>query len=162
MVKPLNEFGGWLKFFQIINVFSLILVALYFLSTLYFTAGALSSKNPLTNELKLSIAFMFTLFPALFYYTVRILKSLKIKSSHVPDEISRYIRFILLFSVIAGVVEITLFVSSDISKLVYDLFRSLIQPVVINIIWLMYFRKSVRVKEFYGQNSSTDLSSLFR
>ena len=162
MVKPLNEFGGWLKFFQIINIFSLILVTLYFLSTLYFTAGAFSLKNPLTNELKLSIAFMFTLFPALFYYTFKILKSLKTKSMHVPDEISGYIKYILLFSVIAGVVEITLFASPDLLKLVYDLFRSLIQPIAINIIWLMYFRKSVRVKEFYGQNSSTDLSSLFR
>jgi hypothetical protein len=162
MVKPLNEFGGWLKFFQIINVFSLILVTLYFLSTLYFAAGAFSSKNAFTSELKLSIAFMFTLFPALLFYTFKILKSLKIKESHVPDEISGYIRYILLFSVIAGVVEITLFAAPDISKLVYDLFRSLIQPIVINIIWLLYFRKSVRVKEFYGRNSSTDLSNLFR
>lgn len=161
MIKPLNEFGGWLKLFQIINIFSLILVTLYFLSTLYFTAGALSLKNPLTNELKLSIVFMFTLFPALFYYTVKILKSLKIKSPHVPDEISGYIRFILLVSVIAGVVEIILFSSQEISKLVYDIFRSLIQPVVMNIIWLVYFKKSVRVKEFYGQNSSIDLKSLF-
>jgi hypothetical protein len=163
MVKPLNEFGGWLKLFQIINVFSMILVTLYFLSTLYFAAGAFSSKNPLTNELKLSIAFMFTLFPALFYYTFKILKSLKIKSSHVPDEISGYIRYILIFSVIAGVVEITLFASPDISKLVYDLFRSLIQPIVINVIWLIYFRKSVRVKEFYGQNAtSANMNQMLR
>lgn len=162
MVKPLSEFGGWLRFFQFINVFSMILVLLYFLSTLYFAAGALSSKNPFTDELKLSIAFMFTLFPALFYYTFKILKSLRIKSSHIPDEISGYIRYILIISVFAGIVEMTLFAAPDISKLVYDLFRSLIQPLVINIIWLMYFRKSARVKEFYGRNSSPDSIHLFR
>jgi hypothetical protein len=68
----------------------------------------------------------------------------------VPDEISGYIRYILFLSVIAGVVEITLFASPDISKFIYNILKSLMQPIVINIIWLMYFRKSVRVKEFYG------------
>jgi len=155
MVKPLNEFGGWLKFFQVINVFCLTLLMLYFLSTLYYAAGAFSSKIPFTNELKLSIAFMFTLFPLLIFYTFKILKSLKIKSPGIPDEISGYIRYILIFSVIAGVVEISFFGSPDLSGIIYDISRSLVQPIVINLIWIAYFRKSVRVKEYYGQNASS-------
>jgi uncharacterized membrane protein len=156
MVKPLNEFGGWLKICQLINVFSLILVMLYFLSALYYAAGAFSSKIPFTDELKLSTVFMVTLFPLLFYYTVKILKSLTIQSPHIPDEISGYIRNIMIFSVIAGIVEVTYLKSSpDMIQQAYDLFRSLIQPIIMNLIWLLYFRKSVRVKEFYGKNAAS-------
>ena len=156
MVKPLNEFGGWLKFFQLINVFCLILVMLYSLSTLYYAAGAFSSKIPFTDELKLSAAFMFTLFPLLFYYTIKILKALRIQSPHIPDEISGYIRNIMIFSVIAGIVEVSYLKSSpDMTQQAYDLFRSLIQPIIMNLIWLLYFRKSVRVKEFYGKNAAS-------
>jgi len=156
MVKPLNEFGGWLRFFQYFNVFSLILVMLYFVSTLYYVAAAFSSKIPYTDELKLSTAFVFTLFPLLFYCAIKILRSLKTQSPHIPDEISGYIKYIMIFSVIAGIAEVSYLKSSpDMMRQAYDMFRSLIQPVVINLIWLVYFRKSVRVKEFYGRNAAS-------
>lgn len=159
MAKPLNEFGGWLKFFQIINVFLIILILLYFVSTAYFAAGAFSSKIPFTKELKLSIVFMFTLFPLLYFFTGKILRLLKVKSPEVPDDISRYIVYIIIVSVSAGIAEILFFHSGDFSKFIFSIFKSVIQPLVINIIWLAYFRRSKRVKEFYGENASLFKSS---
>ncbi len=157
MAKPLNQFGGWLRFLQVMSILGIVIgtIATVFVSYVIFEKYA--SGEFIQDELKASLLFILVEFPVSFYFVFKILMNLNKKSPESPDIISRYIRYNLIFIVLISIVELFVYISiGDASSSIYETLKSLIGTAVGASIWLSYFKQSIRVKEFYGKNAGME------
>lgn len=154
MAKPLNEFGGWLRFFQIANIIGIVIG---FIMVLIFIAAfflSLADGENFSNLDKATFIFIMIEIPVFMYFTVRILQYLKIKSPDTPGNISKMIQYILILTIITGVIEFAVYLSfHNASDQLFDTVKGTIQSLISATIWLTYFKKSVRVKQHYGRNT---------
>jgi len=151
MAKPLNEFGGWLRFFQIINIIGVVFLGIsIFMSTLAIADLFMAQNYKVMVELiviALEIIIMFIL-------TLRILWVLKIRDKCIPITIRRCLLWILIFSIIFLGAEISVVYWINGGKLLnedYQSFRGSIQTVIFCLIWLSYFKISKRVSLYYNR-----------
>jgi len=155
MTKDFSKFAGWLSFFQIIHWiwFILILAAYIF----YVSLTLLVALINLSFGDVLYIFPVSLLFFCRFFFLTRIFIIIEKKSEAVPAKIVRYwlFQFIMEVLVLSGLYlggylarylraadSLTLFVSGLSLTLCWY------------IIWVIYFRYSRRVREYYGVNSS--------
>lgn len=154
MSKPLNEFGGWLSFFQIIHWiwFMASLIALIISVSLAF----------LTSLINVSLVNILYIFPfsliffVVFYFISRIFKIVEKKSIDVPDRIVRYwflqMLMLLLMDILGYIVvyfikELKFSMSLRYSLLRFGAF------ILWYFLWILYFQNSRRVREYYGKNA---------
>ena len=160
MAKPLNEFGGWLRFFQITNIIGVVLLGIsIFMSTLAIADFFIEQNYKEVIELTvIALDIIIT-----FILTLKILWVLKIRDKCIPVTIRRCLLWILIFSIIFLGVEISVVYWINGWKLLnedYQSFRGSIQTVVFCLIWISYFKKSKRVSLYYNSgNVAIDLAA---
>ena len=159
MAKPLHQFGGWLRFFQIANIISLIIGGLAFILVLYVYFEASSSNQYIPDVETAAIIFGVIKMPVFFYLTIKVLGHLKVKSPSSPEDVSRFIRYALIFAIVSSAVEVMVYSNYDnSSNQIFESVKLVIQSIISAAIWLSYFKKSVRVKKFYGKNAGERFS----
>lgn len=150
MEKPLHEFGGWLRFFQVTNIIGVIvllpmIVFLIIFSLAMFEIKQFISSSAVVVDLLIS-----------FYLILRILKILKVINTDTPGKIMKYLVWFIIFTLIFMVIEIFValwvngggWTSADNSSV-----RASIGSMFSCIIWISYFKNSKRVKQVYTGTS---------
>lgn len=137
-------YGGWLRFYKIINVISMTLSILGLI-----VVGTQIIWRYLELDKALDIyAMALEILPAAIV-SFAILKILKVQGSYTPDSIKNYIVFYIASSIIIHFVLLYLFKTDYISEKP----TSLVGTLIFSYIWIAYFKKSKRVLSYYGQNA---------
>ena len=148
MAKPLNEFGGWLRFFQV----TCWLTVVVFVVNVFLSVAAILKQFSLQRVLVFSV--LITGIAIILSLLWKVLRLLKVKSPEVPAQIIKKILLVTVFTVAFSLVDVLsglwLYQTSpSASSLV-----GLVRPIVWYLIWSTYFRKSKRVQAHYGVNAS--------
>jgi len=142
MKKPLNEFGGWLRFFWVINLLSLIFLCLSVISNFlsYMNSGSSTIYvSFIVTQLTSSLAALLT------WYILRFLKK---QDPAIP------IKSMILLGASVVVILPQLFFKEN---LPFNLITYSNLDVgfmnIFTLVWIGYFQKSKRVKAYYGKNA---------
>ena len=144
MAKPLNEFGGWLRFFQVTCWLTLIIFAVN---------GALAVAA-VFNQFSFQKLIVFSVLLAgvvvILSLLWKILRLLKVQSPKTPEQIAKKISLVAICAVIFSLVDtfsgLWLFQMS----LSFSSLMGLLRPIVWFLVWSSYFKKSKRVNSHYG------------
>jgi len=134
MDKPLNEFGGWLRVFQVVLWFNFVVAGV---STLGFIFLLLKGKTSFALWILIPHEFVFT-----FLYFLLILRLAK-KSPETPNYISKVIIAMLALAVISLILYVVL------NHQILQALKIFGPKIGWAIIWFTYFKSSKRVKMFY-------------
>jgi hypothetical protein len=145
MSKPLNAYGGWLRFFYITNwiqIVSLVYVVLVL------------SPGLFGRPLNAVYWFTFVIDSGLrVFFVYKTIKAIKNQEGSVPNRIVRLLACVLLIPCLVAIPKIYC------ARLVAGVpgVRAAVIT-VINVaiwfcIWVAYFRKSKRVFAYYGKNA---------
>jgi len=150
MVKPLNEFGGWLRFFYIglwISLVASILEVVLYLFLLFKAAD-------FVHLIEASFLFLRAIFVAfLFSWLIRTVKK---KDLVTPDETLGLMAwyFWVSLGVFLFVVILEYFpLAVDPLKIVLSYGRVILSLLVWYGIWSTYLKKSKRALAYYGKNA---------
>ncbi len=144
MIRPLNEFAGWLRFFQII-VFMNIVFSVFFGFTLFETLFRQPDKLLTLGEIAQLGFILFMLYG--------ILKIIQNQDAIIPEKIKENLFNIFLIAIIH------LLFFTSVTLLVYGrewmqsntiAFIGAFQTMVWTAFWRTYFEKSKRVKAYYS------------
>lgn len=140
--KPL--IGGWLRFFQVINVLGLlfsVFVVLSFPVMHLYVEGVIDSSADL-------FAILFELAPGLVT-TFLIVRALPKNDAGVPDRIKALITYYVGFTVLFyGILTALLKAGYITEKPTF-----IVGDIIYYLIWVSYFQKSKRVRVYYGANA---------
>lgn len=150
MAKPLDQLGGWLKFFYVMQWISVIVWGIV---TLLLVLSIFAVEN--FNEwIEFAIAFFDGLIALIL--SIKIVKVLRKRDAYVPNRIIKLMTCLVAFTAAFAVCEgavyyLTLGVEglSNLAETGKGLFRILIWYVI----WTDYFKKSKRILAYYGQNA---------
>jgi len=150
MVKPINEYGGWLIIFCITMWIGMIVNGLAILVHI-FSFFTYENENQ-------GIVTVLIILDLIIYIILafRIIKNLGVKEKYVPGKIVENMTFILgftmLFTILYGLLYYYYLGITE--RPVYDeeLVRPLIRVLVWFAIWSSYFKRSKRVRAYYGSN----------
>ncbi len=137
-------FGGWLRFYQVINVISLVIFALVLGAMGWFY---LTEPFAIGTSLDVGVAVL-EMIPGILVSGLSI-KYLAVKDERTSQKLADTLRYypiasIAIYALVFGLYEMEKVIEKPISfwgSAIYYL------------IWSSYFRKSVRVKEYYGDNA---------
>jgi hypothetical protein len=136
MVKPLHEFGGWLKVCYVINILS-VLVAI-----LGLVSAGLNLAHP-------AIMSYFLRNMGTIIFSFLIILNLRKKDPSIPGKITFLIRWSSLYSLVFTFS--TQLQDGFQNKLSFGVLMILIPVWYIG--WTQYFLKSKRVLSYYGENA---------
>lgn len=144
MAKPLNEFGGWLSFF---NVIFWIRLSTWFLTIVVNLLAIIRgySSAPYTLEwvyiIEASVACLIIGW---------ILEIIRVADNTVPNKVlwltHRYLLLIILFILIECVA----------TRSMREISHNVAPQIWIFVIWMQYLWKSKRVKAYYGVNANLE------
>jgi len=148
MAKPLNEFGGWLRFFQVICWLTLIV---YGVNVFVITGLVLDQPTP-----QKIFSFVVLIFGIgfLLFLIWKILRLLTVKAPEIPG---RIVKKMLVFTIVAALFSLA---DTCFSYWIYGMAlsfrdaRDFLRPIAWYLIWSSYFRKSKRVVAHYGANAA--------
>ncbi len=155
MAKPINEFGGWLRFFQISNIISLIIFP--FLLILMFIEIFIDFNYKQAIEFSIVIIDLVIT----MYFIIKILGIVQKNDSEVPERIIYYLKMIMIFSLIFLIFEIPATLWANNGEWTNDdsaSVRGSLQSIITFLIWRSYFRKSKRVNLYY-QNKKLSINN---
>jgi hypothetical protein len=150
MVRPLEQFGGWLKFFYITAWIAAIL-GFIILALLLF--GVLAAENT-TERIESFIALLGIAIYLIL--VVKMIKIIKIKEATTPVRIVNFMHLIIIFAVVFGLFEgIFYYLTQGVEGLsnLTETGRAIVRMLIWYAIWTSYLRKSKRVQAFYGKNA---------
>ena len=165
--KPINEFGGWLRFFQVFNIIILVISGYRFVHLVMQFVEILSEVETLPN-----ILYIFTIttisLAFIIYFTYRMIYYVTQQVNEIPNIIISYQFKIAILSIAFYVIIFMLAgnLSSDVKSQFpglaslsnwKELTANIFTSAVTYIIWVTYFKLSKRVKEFYGNIASNFL-----
>jgi hypothetical protein len=158
MPKPLNEFGGWLRFFLALWRIHLISASLQLVNVSFFLVGGISADPIRFLEIPLLVSIQWSI-PIIFAFWV--IRTVRIKAADTPNRIVKLLcrYFVAFFSVwillprIAYFAELTPPDTTYYVNLLQDLIIATVILGVYSSIWFLYFRKSKRVLTYYGRNA---------
>ena len=136
--------SGWLRFYQITNYFSLILgtilvicipISLFFIDNLF------------EKELDV-VALLFEITPSMLF-SFLIVKVIKIRETHIPAKIKKYIGGYVVMSLLITLVLRYLY---SLELITDKPTATFLGDIIYYAIWVSYFKRSKRVAEYYGQN----------
>jgi len=149
MIIPLNKFGGWLRFFQIINVFIVVRLTVGIFSFNYHNAILFYETGHYWQLIPYLLSVI--LYCASFFLIFKILKNLGVKSTKSPDLIADYLKYYFI-TVIS--IKVLLFI---VARSGYFMAEQVINTFIVlgiySAVWIRYFKKSERVRSFYGVNA---------
>ena len=99
MAKPLDQFGGWLKFFYIANWVNIGIIAV---SVPLLAFGMAVSKGTFDYG-DLAITLIGSLIELIFL--INIVRIIKIKNPVTPSNIVRFLSFIVILTIVISFVE---------------------------------------------------------
>jgi len=140
-----SSVGGWLRFFQVINVISIVMIGI----VMMIVVGVGFLEGFESQEVVDIFFSLPELIPSVIF-SVLILRVLGVQGEETPFRISAYLKYNVSITVVVFIVLMALFFSDVISERPESLLGSLIYYYI----WTSYFKKSVRVKEFYGRNAT--------
>ncbi len=142
--ERLFAFGGWLRFYQVINILSIVFIGILILAIAGFEIMGAYEEN----ELKDAFIGIFEFLPDLIFPII-IIRILKIKNEKIPDEIVKYLGYYVAASLLVYGIFYYLFKTDVIAEKPVSFLSSLIYYYI----WSSYFKKSKRVKAYYGANA---------
>ncbi len=158
MRKPLNEFGGWLRFFSLLWWIHLISAGLQLINITYFVVKGIFADPTQLLKLLLLVYIQWSI-PILF--AIWVIRTVRIKSPDTPDKIFKilflyFVVFSLVWILVPRVAYLAMFTPPD-AKYYAKLLRNLMIAAMIlfmySTVWVQYFRKSKRVLAYYGKNA---------
>lgn len=139
-----ESFGGWLRFFQVINYISAsIIIFMFFMVAVFFAFGQYGE-----GELFEAVIAAVELIPDLII-PLLILQIIKIKRKEIPQRLVKLLGIYLVCSLVVYAVVYYLFKTDVVADKPVSFWGSLIYYYI----WLSYFKKSKRVKAYYGENA---------
>lgn len=154
MVKPIKEFGGWLRFFQILLVVNMtLMIAVVFMSMLAIIT-LFNSKE--------GIRALFELLQAgtILFLAATIFKMLPDPSVRTPVRIRRLLIGIILVFVGFHFLRLPLMIWLREKSLANMGWTYLTDPILVTLwymAWFQYFKCSKRVLAYYGASCGTEL-----
>ena len=139
-----QRIGGWLRCFQVLNYIGLILSVVVVLAL--FAAEALIG-GMFEHMLDIVALLIEIAPPILFSYLI--IKCLPVASADTPEQIKKLLGYYLAVSLVIGF-SLTM---AHKSGYITDKPSPFIGDLIYYAIWASYFKKSKRVKEFYGANA---------
>lgn len=154
MAKPLDQFGGWLKFYYITKWLAAILG---FLAIVVFALAIIVSEAlP-----EMAYQFLYLLDGvALTVTSILVIRILRVKEQTVPKKVIRLILVYAVITVVLTVIQMYMvneFAMKDIvvANELKELGRGMIKTLIWTAFWANYFKKSKRVISYYGLLSSS-------
>lgn len=152
MAKPLNQFGGYLKFFFIIQWVNFIFCGLTALIALL----TMISVKTLIRTIEPMILFFYSI--VITSLCFKIIKSIKKQTTETPRQIIKLLTWILSAAFIFTILEwsCNYFIpapAESSSSTIIELTGSIIRVLIWYAIWTSYFKKSKRVAAYYGANA---------
>ena len=138
-----STFGGWLRFFQIINILWVVLIGLVITASLVF--ASLDYYEP--HEYSDVFAAAFELTPE-FVISIVTLGALARKSPTTPAKIVQNMGYYVWATLAVYFILYYLFKSGAITDKPITFWGA----VIYYYIWSSYFKRSKRVKSYYGAN----------
>jgi len=150
MVKPMDQFGGWLSFFQLTCWFNVIILPIVGIVILF---ALLAPEN--RNEFWILVISLFDLTIA-FYLFLKMVKMIKIKEKETPNRIVKIMNMIILMTLFFALIELCYYyftVGIDGLSNFKDTAKSTLQMFTWYGIWTAYLNRSKRVLIYYGTNA---------
>ncbi len=145
MPRPLNEFAGWLRFFQILIMLNLLFSV--------FT-GVMLFESLFVDQEKLLTIGELAQFGFVVYMLYMILKIIQNPSPEVPEQIKQYLFNIFIVAglhfVYFTVVSLMVY-GHEWSQINTVSFAAAVQTMLWTAIWRTYFERSKRVNAFYSK-----------
>lgn len=139
-----KSIGGWLRLFQVLTAISaLVYVLSVVLISLGYGIGRIEFES-----LRDFLLFILEFLPGMIF-SILIFKALPIQEFYIPSQITSYLRNNLLLSFLIALLLSTLYQQGMVSDKPGSVFGS----IVYFAIWALYFKKSKRVREYYGDNA---------
>ncbi len=150
MPRPLNEFAGWLRFFQILIMLNLLFSV--------FT-GVTLFESLFSDQDKLLTMGELAQFGFVVFMLYSILKIIQNPTPDVPEKIKQYLFNIFIVAGLHFVyfTMVTLFVyEREWAQINTISFAAAVQTMLWTAIWRTYFERSKRVNAYY--NKKTDFT----
>ena len=143
MAKPIDQFGGWLRFFEV-TLYLRIFLSLIFLGILIWKIEIPSTIGGWTFAIEL---------PLFIFIGSWILTRIHVKNPETPKLILKLLKVMFVFSVVVlGVTLLALVTSTDPNQrdnIAHSFFPA-VGRIFSYAIWIAYFKQSVRVSKYYG------------
>jgi len=136
--------GGWLRFYQITNYLSLILGTIL---VICMPIGLFLIDDLFEKELDV-VALLLEISPSILF-SFLIIKVIKIRETHIPAKIKKYIGGYVFMSLLITLVLRYLYSLELITDKPTPTFLG---DIIYYAIWVSYFKRSKRVAEYYRQN----------
>ena len=145
MDKPLNEFAGWLRFFQFLVIMNLMMNAL---------TGVTLIENLIKEPDKILTIGAMVQFGFIMYLMYFILKFLPIPTPEIPEKIKQNLFYMFIIAIVHLLfytsVTVLIF-HRDWSMENYLSFLGAFNLMVWSAFWRTYFEKSKRVAAYYNR-----------
>ena len=145
MVRPLNEFAGWLRFFQFLVIMNLMMNV--------FTGITLVENLIKEPDKILTIAAMVQ-FGFVMYLLYNVLKLLPIPNSEIPEKVKQNLFYMFIIAIVHLLfyTSVTILIFHRAWSLENNLaFFGAFNLMVWTAFWRTYFEKSKRVNAYYSQ-----------
>jgi len=152
MVKPLDQFGGWLLFFHITNWIVAIINASFLL--LLVVIGLLDAEY---DAMEGSIYVLTPLVHVLVIF--KMIMATRIRDSSTPNKIVGYVRVLFGCVLIIGLSEnLYMYLAQDIQSVRahLDAWKQFTGTFIWYSIWFIYFQRSKRVSKYYGARADPE------
>ena len=146
MGKPLNEFAGWLRFFQFIVMMNLMMNA--FSSVTLIEALFREPDKILTIGAMMQLVFV-------LYLMYQILRTIPVPTAEMPEKIKDNLFYMFIIAIVHMLfyTSVTILVFHREWGLENTLtFFGAVNLMVWSAFWRTYFERSKRVKAYYSQN----------
>ena len=150
MSKPLNEFGGWLAFFNFTLWFNFVVIVLTSIFLL-FTFFKVSNS---TYILGIFITFVRYLVSGFLFF--QMIKLIKQKAEDIPGKIIQLLKWYVLIAVVfvSFVWAFSYFNKIEVLiKLRVELIKFALSAIGYALIWGSYLKRAKRVCAYYGKNA---------
>ena len=139
MEKPFNEFGGWLRFFWVTTMLTLIFYVIAFIGNFapYLKENSAININFIVTQLEFTLCAVFALY---------VFKYLKKQDPTSPKKIVSLLLASALVT-LPGLIFRVIFPNNSQST------SSLNTNYFLIMAWTLYFKESKRVKIYYGENA---------
>ena len=138
-------FGGWLRFYQVLNILSIAMAALAFGLVIVFTAMGEYQPHEYVDTFSAFVEFL----PELII-SIIVVKMIKKREPEVPTKLVEYLGY---YVAITFCVYIVMYILHQ-KEVLLEKPTSFWGSVIFYLIWKSYFAKSKRVSVYYGANAN--------
>jgi len=147
MAKPLDEFGGWLRFFEITSWIGVVVISGLCMFLLLALAGVERTGDFMSILISAVDSIVYVVL------MIKLLKIIRIKDPETPSKVVGFLKLVVLFTVLFTVCDIIsayfFFDKKEFLELAGVNGKAITQAVFWFLVWRSYFTKSKRVEAYY-------------